>query len=129
MKQILIVLLCLLILAGCTQKKNKMSKSNYTSITAQEAKAIFDGGKDYILLDVRTQGEYREGHIKGALLIPDDEISSRAKTELPNQDALIIVYCRSGRRSSGAAQALVNMGYTNIRDLGGILSWPYEIVK
>ena len=84
---------------------------------------------DYILLDVRTEEEYREQRIDGSVLIPNDEISIRAEAELPDKDAAILVYCRSGRRSASAAAELAALGYTNIYDFGGIQSWPYETVS
>lgn len=99
------------------------------TITAKEAKEIMDTQTGYIILDVRSQSEYETGHIPNAMLIPDSEIAIRAEEELPDPDQLILVYCRSGMRSKGAALQLEMMGYTNIRDFGGILSWPYEIVN
>ena len=97
------------------------------NITAQEAKAIMDSESGYIILDVRTQEEYDSGHIPNAILIPDDEITARAEAELTDKNQLILVYCRSGRRSKLAAEALVELGYTNIREFGGIIDWPYEV--
>ena len=97
------------------------------NITAQEAKVLMDTEKDYVILDVRTQEEYDQGHIPGAILIPDTEIEDRAEGELTDKDQLILVYCRSGRRSKLAAQSLVELGYTNIREFGGIIDWPYEV--
>ena len=84
-----------------------------------------DSGKKYTLLDVRTQQEYDEKHIAGAYLIPDYEIESRAEKELPDKDALILVYCRSGSRSKKASQKLAELGYTNVKDFGGINTWRY----
>jgi len=84
---------------------------------------------DYILLDVRTEEEYRDQRIDGSVLIPVDEISIRAEAELPDKDATILVYCRSGRRSASAAEELAALGYTNVYDFGGIQSWPYETVS
>ena len=86
-----------------------------------------DTEKDYILLDVRTQEEYDEKHIPGAVLIPNTEIAELAETVMPDKDQLILVYCRSGRRSKLAAEALAELGYTNIREFGGIVDWPYEV--
>ena len=100
----------------------------YHKITAEEAKAMMDSGKPYILLDVRTVEEYAAKRIDGAILIPDYEIDSAA-AELPDRSALILVYCRSGRRSANAANALVGMGYTNVYDFGGINDWPYDTVS
>ena len=97
------------------------------NITAEEAKKIMDSQEGYIILDVRTQEEYDQGHIPGAILIPDTEIKARAEQELPNKDQLLLVYCRSGRRSKLASEALGKLGYTNIREFGGIIDWPYEV--
>lgn len=97
------------------------------NITAEEAKEIMDSQEGYIILDVRTQEEYDQGHIPGAILIPDTEIEARAEQELPDKDQLLLVYCRSGRRSKLASEALVKLGYTNIREFGGIIDWPYEV--
>lgn len=96
------------------------------NITAEEAKKIMDSEEGYIILDTRTQEEYDEGHIPGAIVIPHDEITDRAEEELPDKDQLLLVYCRSGRRSKLAAEALVKLGYTNIKEFGGIIDWPYE---
>ncbi|MCK5811850.1 MAG: rhodanese-like domain-containing protein [Clostridiales bacterium] len=85
--------------------------------------------QEVIIVDVREQYEYKEGHIKNAQLIPVDTILNQAPTLLTNKNAKIIVYCRSGNRSKMAAEILVKLGYTNIFEMGGINSWPYEIVK
>ena len=119
---ILSILLC-----ACTDtKENK--EAVYMNITAEEAKKIMDTGSEYVILDVRTEEEFAQGHIPGAILIPDYEIREEAESSLPDKDALILVYCRSGRRSKNAAQILAELGYTNIREFGGILDWPYETV-
>ena len=97
------------------------------NITAEEAKQIMDTEKGYIILDVRTQEEYDEGHIPGAIVIPHEEIAERAEDALTDKDQLILVYCRSGRRSKIAAEALAELGYTNIKEFGGIIDWPYEV--
>jgi len=101
----------------------------YRKINAAEAKQMMDGGGDFILLDVRTDEEFLEKRIAGAVLIPDYEIAERALAELPDKDARILVYCRSGRRSALAAQDLLDLGYTNVYDFGGIIDWPYETVS
>ena len=97
------------------------------NITAQEAKEIMDTQEGYIILDTRAQDEYDEGHIPGAIVIPHDEIEEKAPKMLTDKDQLILVYCRSGRRSKIAAEALVKLGYTNIKEFGGIIDWPYEV--
>ena len=101
----------------------------YLNITAEEAKKLMDSEKDRIILDVRSREEFDQGHIPGAILIPNTEIEAKAADLLPDKDQLILVYCRSGRRSKLAAQSLADLGYTNIREFGGILDWPYEVVQ
>jgi rhodanese-related sulfurtransferase len=97
------------------------------NITAQQAKEIMDKEEGYIILDTRTQQEYDESHIPGAILIPYDEVPEKAEGILTDKNQLILVYCRSGRRSKLAAEDLVKLGYTNIKEFGGILDWPYEV--
>ena len=99
----------------------------YVNITAEEAKQIMDSEEGYVILDVRTQEEYDQGHIPGAILIPDTEVEVTAEDVLTDKDQLILVYCRSGRRSKLASEILVELGYTNIKEFGGIIDWPYEI--
>lgn len=99
----------------------------YLQIDAEQAKTLMDTETDYIILDVRTEEEYNEGHIPNAILIPNTEIRERAELELTYQDQLILVYCRSGNRSKLAAAILVELGYTNVVEFGGINSWPYDI--
>ena len=101
----------------------------YIRITADETQRMMSELTDYILLDVRTDEEFKESRIDGAILIPDYELASRAETELPNKDMFIFIYCRSGRRSANAAQELIAMGYTNVYDFGGIIDWHYETVS
>ena len=85
--------------------------------------------KQNTIIDARTEEEFREGHIENAILIPEYEIAQRAEAELPDKDALILVYCRSGRRSKIASEGLVKLGYTNVKEFGGIIDWPYETVR
>lgn len=126
MKKLLIFALAVMLLTACGQTNEKPQEVIYMNITAEEAKIIMDTESGYIILDVRTQEEYDEAHIPGAVLIPDTEIEARAESELPDKDQLILVYCRSGRRSKLAAEILVELGYTNIYEFGGIIDWPYE---
>ena len=107
----------------------KGEKAMYEQITAEEAKKIMDSGEEHIILDTREQDEFDEGHIPGAILIPYTEIENKAEEMLPDKDKLILVYCRSGRRSKIAAESLAKFGYTNVKEFGGIIDWPYEIVK
>lgn len=124
MKKILMVLLAVVVLSGCGAVV-KENEAQYNKITAEEAKEMMDT-QDVIILDVRTEAEYEEEYIEGALLIPDYELENMADSKLPDKDAQILVYCRSGSRSEGAAKLLVDMGYMNIYDFGGIIDWPYE---
>lgn len=101
----------------------------YEQISAKKAKEIMDTEKDYIIVDARTQSEFDEGHIEGAILIPEYEIAKRAEKEIPNKNAIVLVYCRSGRRSKIASEELVKLGYTNVKEFGGIIDWPYGTVK
>ena len=103
--------------------------ATYEQISGAEAKALMDSESGYIIIDARTQSEYDEGHIPGAILIPEYEIADRAEKELPDKNQLILVYCRSGRRSKIAAEELVKLGYTNVKEFGGIIDWEYDIVK
>ena len=125
--KVLSALLCIFSFVGCNQKETTM-KNTYEQITPAEAKGIMDTEQNYIILDVRTEEEFAEGHIKGAILIPEYEIADRAEKELKDKDALILVYCRSGRRSKIASEELVKLGYTNVKEFGGIIDWPYETV-
>lgn len=122
-------------IAGCSRKNDSgekeslAEKGSFVQISPQEAKKIMDTQENIIILDVRTESEYSEGHIPGAILIPDMEIGDRAEEELTDKDQTILVYCRSGRRSKNAARELCSLGYTDVREFGGIIDWPYEIVK
>ena len=127
-KHLLLILLALafpFICVGCSDG----GSATYEQISGAEAKALMDSESGYIILDAREQYEYDEGHIPGAILIPYGEIADRAEAELPDKDQLILVYCRSGRRSKIAAEELVKLGYTNVKEFGGIIDWKYEIVK
>ena len=127
MKRLLLILLSALMLTACGQTKENTQEAVYVNITAQQAKEIMDTQEGYIILDTRTQEEYDEGHIPGAILIPYDEITEKAEGILTDKDQLILVYCRSGRRSKIAAADLVKLGYTNIKEFGGIIDWPYGV--
>ncbi|MEG1493553.1 MAG: rhodanese-like domain-containing protein [Gordonibacter sp.] len=100
----------------------------YQKMSPAEAKAVMEGGGPFIVLDVRSADEFAQGHIPGAVLIPDNELAARAEAELPSKDETILVYCRSGRRSAAAAEMLAGRGYTQVFDFGGIADWPYETV-
>ena len=129
MKKRIIFLLAVMMLTACGQDTEKDKEVIYVNITAEEAKQIMDSEEGYIILDVREQDEYDAGRIPGAILIPYTQIEEKAEKLLPDKEQLILVYCRSGRRSKIAAEALVELGYTNIKEFGGIIDWPYEVEK
>ena len=127
MKKLILILLAMMLLTACGQDKENVQEAVYVNITAQQAKEIMDSQEGYIILDTRTQEEFDESHIPGAVLIPHDEIMEKAGGVLTDKEQLILVYCRSGRRSKLAAKDLVKLGYTNIKEFGGIIDWPYEV--
>ena len=127
MKKLIFLLLAVMMLTACGQDIENDQGAVYVNITAEEAKQIMDSEEGYIILDVRTQEEYDQGHIPGAILISHEEIAEKAEDVLTDKNQLILVYCRSGRRSKIAAEALVELGYTNIKEFGGIIDWPYEV--
>ena len=112
-----------------TDADTTVAAATYVQISQDEAKHIMDTEEGYVIIDARTKEEFYEGHIENAILIPEYEITDRAEKEIPEKDTLILVYCRSGRRSKIAADALVALGYTNVKEFGGIIDWQYEIVK
>ena len=123
-----LMLLALTLPFGCVGCSDGGS-ATYDQIGGAEAKALMDSESGYIIIDARTQEEYDQGHIPGAILIPEYEIADRAEKELPDKNQLILVYCRSGRRSKIAAEELVKLGYTNVKEFGGIIDWEYETVR
>lgn len=129
----LVLVLMLLSLTACGTAQDTFSASDeevgsYQSISAEAAQAMLEEG-NVTLVDVRTQAEYESAHIPGAILIPNETISDTPPEALPDKDAAILVYCRSGHRSAEAASKLATLGYTNIYDLGGIIDWPYDTVS
>ena len=120
-----VALMLVSLLVGCNDGTHKNA---YEQITPAEAKALMDSEEGYVILDVRTPEEFAEGHIEGAILIPDYEIGEKAENVLTDKDQLILVYCRSGRRSKNAANELAKLGYTNIKEFGGINDWKYGTV-
>lgn len=120
------ILLTVVLFVGCTP--NSSASGEYQKITAEEAKARMDSGDEIIVVDVRTAEEYESEHIKRAVLIPNESISDTQPALLPDFDAEILIYCRSGNRSAQAAEKLLAIGYTNVYDFGGIIDWPYETV-
>lgn len=124
MKRMIPLLLFLLLLTGCGG--NTASESAYRQISQEEAKEMMDN-QEVIILDVREQDEYDGGHIPGAVLLPVGTIDeTTAAGVIPDKDATVLVYCRSGNRSKTASSALADLGYTNIYEFGGINTWPYE---
>lgn len=112
---------------AAAKSASKAAKAGYALLTAEEAKARMEENEGAILLDVRTQEEYDQGHIPGAVCLPNETITADMPVAF-DKDAEILVYCRSGHRSAEAAGKLAAMGYTNVADFGGIHDWPYEIV-
>ena len=125
-KRLFAVLMAALTLSACTAEKTS-ENAGYMCITPQEAKKIMDTQEGYVILDTRTEEEYETGHIPGAIVISHEQIKEKAEQVLTDKDQLILVYCRSGRRSKLAAQDLVELGYTNVKEIGGIIDWPYEV--
>ncbi len=119
MKYLISLLLTALMLTGCGGREN----GGYRQITQEEAAKMMESGDDYILLDVRTTEEFAQGHIPGAICIPNETIGTEEIPQLPDKDATILVYCRSGNRSKQASQKLADLGYTNVLEFGGINTW------
>ena len=128
MKRLIPFFAALMLLTGCSTAESS-AKPGYQQISGLEALAIMSQSEDYIILDVRTQTEFEEKHIPGAICIPNESIGSEPPSELPHKDQLIFVYCRSGNRSRQASEKLSSMGYTNIMEFGGINSWPGDTVS
>jgi len=132
------MLAIVLIVAGCAgQSKSEaavvtptpVALAQYRKIPPQEAKSMMVD-KSVVILDVRTEAEFVQGHLEGSILIPNETITTAGRpAALPDLDAVILVYCRSGNRSSQAAEKLVTLGYTQVYDFGGIIDWPYEVVR
>ncbi len=141
LKGLIVLIICLTLFGSCSGNENSPTITTdttenatnnspcYEQISGEEAKRLIETERDYIIIDARTDEEFNEGHIEGAILIPEYEIGERAENELPDKNQLILVYCRSGRRSKIASQALADLGYTNVKEFGGIIDWQYEIVK
>ena len=125
MKKLVLVLVMIMLLTACGTEPN----NTYRQITMDEAIVMMEEEKDYIILDVRTIDEYKDKHIPDAINVPNEAIKVKEPKELPDKDQLILVYCRSGNRSKQASQKLVDMGYTNIVEFGGINDWPGETVS
>ena len=127
MKKLLPILLSALMITGCAGTSNSQTNT-YRQITMDEAVDMMAQETGYIILDVRRPDEYAAGHIPNAINVPNESIGTSDIPELPDKDQLIMVYCRSGRRSKEASEKLVKLGYTNIVEFGGILDWKGDIV-
>jgi rhodanese-related sulfurtransferase len=113
---------------GISDSAQTEEKAVYHTVTAETAKYMMDEGS-VTIVDVRTQSEYDAGHVENAILVPNETIGSTVPEELPDKEAVLLVYCRTGRRAADASQKLADMGYTKVYDFGGIEDWPYEMEK
>lgn len=129
MKKLIPFLLAVLILAGCASSAKSEAGNTYRQVTAKEAALMMETEDNYIILDVRTETEYAEGHIPNAVCIPNETIGTSEIPELPDKGQLILVYCRSGNRSKQAAAKLAALGYTNVVEFGGINDWTGDTVS
>ena len=132
MKRMLaLLLITLCVLSGCTAQGTgrKEVGMSYTQIDQETAKEIMQRRDGHVIVDVRRQEEFDQGHIPGAVLIPNEQIGTERPEKLPDRDQVILVYCRSGSRSKQAAQKLADMGYTRVYEFGGISTWPGEVVR
>jgi len=120
--KLLLLFLVLTLLIGCSP-----ANAEFSTMSQQEAYELITSDSDVIVLDVRSEAEFLSGHIEGAILLSVQEIESHAESILLDHNAVILVICQSGNRSRTAAQALVDLGFTNVYDIGGIISWPGEI--
>ena len=136
MKLWITALAALLLLTGCSSTDSQASTGGaeqpaavFRQVSSADAAAIMESETDYLIVDVRTQEEYVQAHIPGAICIPNETISSGEIPELPDKNQLLLVYCRSGNRSKQASEKLVKLGYTNVVEFGGINSWTGETVS
>lgn len=126
----------MLCLTGCSGNDSKTSAPvsqqqilQYKQISQEEAKEMMNREDGHIIVDVRRRDEYDEGHLPDAILIPNESIDKTRPQELPDLDQIILVYCRSGRRSKEASEKLAAMGYKNVYEFGGIITWTGETVR
>ena len=126
-RRLLPFILSIMLLSSCSAPGG--SANSYRQISMDEAVEMMKKESGYIILDVRRPDEYAEGHIPGAINVPNEEIGTAEIPELPDKAQLILVYCRSGRRSKEASEKLVKLGYTNVVEFGGILDWKGEIER
>jgi len=129
LRTLICILLSAVCLSSCTAPSDVKSET-YTQISAQDAKEMMQQTPDAIILDVREQDEFDSGHIPGAVLLPVGTITeSSAAALIPAKDSIVLVYCRSGNRSKTASAVLVDLGYTQVYEFGGIIDWPYDIER
>ena len=124
----------LALLSGCALSKTKKDtpedmtgKAAYHKISAEEAYEMMSSQE--VVVDVRTREEYDGGHIENAVLVPNESIGSEMPEALPDKEATLLIYCRSGRRSKDATQKLLELGYQSVYDFGGVIDWSYKLVK
>ncbi len=146
-RYIIAVLILVMVTAGCGAKTesdvviiggadgptsvflaSKNNTDSYTQIDQETAKLMMDIDDGHVIVDVRRPDEFAEGHIPGAICIPNESIIDSMPPELPDLDQIILIYCRSGRRSKEASQKLFDMGYTNVYEFGGIIDWTGEVI-
>ena len=127
-----VVIIMAFSLFGCGMQKldgdGMVYKPAYVSISQDEAKLMMKDADGHVIVDVRRADEYAQGHIPGAILIPNEEIGTEEPEELADKYQVILVYCRTGRRSKEASQKLADMGYVNVYEFGGIEDWTGDIV-
>ena len=123
-KLLLLILFAATILASCSSPA-----SEFSFMSSWEARDLIEGGADVIVVDVRSEAEFLNGHIEGSILLPVNEIADYAESVLLDRNAVILVICQSGNRSRTASQALADLGFTNVYDIGGIMAWPGEILR
>lgn len=142
MKNIILYLVCVVMLAslvscgsndlhstGTTMNGTAGTPIEYLQVSAEEAKQMMSDYPDAVILDVREADEYNSGHIPDAVLLPYGDIPEKAHIVLPDKEKMILIYCRSGRRSKIAAESLTALGYTAVYEFGGIIDWSYETQK
>jgi len=130
MSKILIIVLILIALVGGVIWKTRQPESGtYEKITAETAFSMMQEKQDMLIVDVRTPGEYAEGHVQGAINVPLQSIEAGDLSLLPDRDQTLLIYCRSGSRSASASKSLVRQGYASVYDFGGIINWPYGTVR
>lgn len=123
----LLIILAVFMLTACN--KVDAGALGYTQISQAEAKEMMAKDDGHVIVDVRREDEYNVGHIPGAIRVTNEEIGDTMPAELPDMDQIILVYCRSGRRSKEVAEKLAKLGYTNVYEFGGIIDWDGEVVK